>query len=132
MSKQTLLVYDPVNSPWLPKLRQACAIQGLRLRPVEQADLGITVGNLAAGLRPAQEPEAVEPVPEPMLVICNLDSKQLDRMLQSMRKAGVPVSCLKCILTPDNSGWSFRALYEELIQERTALSSGQKPVEHTP
>ena len=55
MPKQTLLLYDPHGAPWVPKLRQLCAIQGLRLRTVEDADLGRPVAALAEGLRPAGE-----------------------------------------------------------------------------
>lgn len=130
MSKQTILVYDPLNSPWMHKLGQTCAVQKLRFRRVEAADLGVKVGTLAAGLVPAEPPAAVPPIGEPMLVLCNLGDKQLDRVLQAMRKAGVPMTTLKCILTPHNAGWTFRELYEEISKERVAITSGQGPVDH--
>ena len=122
MPKASVLFYDPGPSPWAPKFRQLCAIQGLRLRIVAQGDLGRRVGALAQGLCPGEEPPAVPSIPEPVLLFCFLSEGQLDRMLRSLQKLGVPRSCLKAILTPDNASWTFRALYDELAQERAQLS----------
>ncbi len=122
MANQTLLLYDPVSSPWAPKLRRLCAVRGLRLRLVEEADLGRTVGALAQGLRPAGEAPSVQAVPEPVLVLCGLSGPQLDRILRGLRDLGVPRTCLKAVLTADNALWTFRALYDELVKERLQLS----------
>lgn len=123
MSKATILFYDPNKEPWGGRLRQFCAIQGLRLRMVEPADLSRSVRSLFQG-SPADRP-AVEtlqaPVPEPVLVFCELKGNQLDRVLQTLRRLNVPRSCLKAVLTPHNADWTFRALYEELVQERSTL-----------
>lgn len=128
MAKPTLLLYDPLNSPWVPKLKQHCAIQGLRLRPVEAPDLNRTVGTLAQGLAaPAAEngPEssaAKAPIiPEPLLIFCSLSNAQLDRLLAALRRMEVPRSVLKAVLTPDNAGWPLSALYQELCRERQAM-----------
>lgn len=121
MSKPALLLYDPIGSAWAPKLKQYCAIQGLRLRVVEASDLGRTVGALAQGLAPAGEAPAVAPVPEPMLIFCSLTNAQLDRLLTSLRRMALPRSVLKAVLTPTNAGWTFSALYRELCRERQAM-----------
>lgn len=128
MAKPALLLYDPLNSPWVPKLKQHCAIQGLRLRPVEKSDLDRAVGALAQGLAaPAGEnaPEAsaakAPAVPEPMLIFCSLSSAQLDRLLAALRRMEVPRWVLKAVLTPDNAGWTLSALYQELCRERQAM-----------
>lgn len=122
MPKATLLLYDPTDAPWIPKLKQHCAIQGLRLRPVEPSDLGRTVSVLAQGLAAAGDVPVVPPVPEPMLLFCFLSSAQLDRMLSALRRIGVPRTVLKAVLTPDNAGWTLSALYDELCRERQAMS----------
>lgn len=121
MAKPALLLYDPLDSPWTPKLKQYCAIQGLRLRPVEASDLGRTVGALAQGLAPAGEVPAVSPIPEPMLIFCSLSNAQLDRLLAALRRMEVSRSVLKAVLTPDNAGWPLSALYQELCRERQAM-----------
>ena len=132
MSKQAVLFYDPSNSSWAPKLRQLCADHGYRLRPVEEKDLDRTVGALAQGLQPSPDytPGPGMPVAEPMIILCFLSESQLDRTLKSLRKAGVPLSCLKAVLTADNALWTFRELYEEMSKERTAISSGKGPIDH--
>lgn len=121
MPKPALLLYDPLDSPWTPKLKQYCAIQGLRLRPVETSDLGRSLGSLAQGLAHAGEAPAAPPVPEPMLIFCSLSNAQLDRLLAALRRMEAPRSVLKAVLTPDNAVWTLSALYQELCRERQAM-----------
>ncbi|MEA4955209.1 MAG: DUF3783 domain-containing protein [Pseudoflavonifractor sp.] len=122
MPKQVLLCYEPAAQPWGASLRKICAVQGLRFRSVETADLGRTVGALAEGMKAAEEGESHPALPEPVLVFCGVGSAQLDRLLQALRKLGLPRTCLKAVLTGENAGWSFFQLYQELTQERSALS----------
>lgn len=128
MSKPALLLYDPIGSAWVPKLKQYCAVQGLRLRPVEKSDLNRTVGALAQRLAaPAAENlpegslESSPAIPEPLLIFCSLTNAQLDRLLSALRRMEVPRSVLKAVLTPDNAGWPLSALYQELCRERQAM-----------
>lgn len=124
MAKPTLLLYDPGNSPWVPKLKQHCAIQGLRLRLVEPTDLGRTVSALAQGLAPVEQPSASATVAEPMLIFCSLTNAQLDRILAALRKAEAPRTLLKAVLTPTNASWTLAALYGELCRERESMMMG--------
>lgn len=119
MAKPVILFYDPLSSPWAGKLKQLCALQGLRLRPVEPGETGSTLQALAFGGQAASSPAA--PVPEPMLILCGFSAPQLDKILTSLRKAGVPRSCLKAVLTPANAEWTLSALYRELCLERAQL-----------
>lgn len=124
MPKPALLLYDPLDSPWVPKLKQYCAVQGLRLRPLEKNDLNRAVGSLAQGLAaPAAEGSAARApaIPEPLLIFCSLSSAQLDRLLAALRRMEVPRSVLKAVLTPDNAAWTLSALYQELCRERQAM-----------
>lgn len=120
MPKPILLFYEPAPTPWGGKLKQYCALQGLRLRPVEPAELGRPVGALAGDSVPAAEAAPALPIPEPMLVLCHLTDAQLSRLLAALRKEGAG-GCLKAVLTPSNAGWSFSALYRELCRERLSL-----------
>lgn len=118
--KPTILFYDPSAASWSGKLRQLCAIQGVRLRPVSDADLSRTVSALANGLQAETAPPGGAPISEPVLVFCGVTSSQLDRLLISLGKAGAR-GCLKAVLTPHNAQWTFRALYEELVKERLQM-----------
>lgn len=120
MPKAALLLYDPTPSPWASKVRQLCAIQGLRFSAVDTAQLDRPIRDLAQDL--PDPGSAGEPLPEPLLLLCHLSSPQLDKVLQGLRNAGVPRTCLKAILTPTNAGWTLRALYDELCREREQLS----------
>lgn len=120
MPKAALLLYDPAPSPWASKVRQLCAIQGLWFSAVDTAQLDRPIRDLAQGL--PDPGSAGEPLPEPLLLLCHLSSPQLDKVLQGLRNAGVPRTCLKAILTPTNAGWTLRALYDELCLEREQLS----------
>ncbi len=131
MPKPAVLLYDPANSPWVLKFKQFCAVQGLRLRPVEADSPDRTVGALAQGLAPAGEAPAVPAISEPMLVFCSVTETQLDRCLAALRKAGAPRSVLKAVLTADNAGWTLSALYEELCKERLAMSQPDQAPEHS-
>lgn len=117
-----VLIYSPSRPAWLGKLRGALTPQGIRLRPVTAEELGLPVGHLA-GL-PGFETEAasVEAVEEPVLVLCQLPGRRLDLTLQLLHRAGVPRTVLKAVLTESNAPWTFRALYEELCQERRAMA----------
>ncbi len=123
MSKPAILFYDPGRAQWGDRLRQYCAFQGIRLRPVEREDLGRTVGSLTRGLAPAGDEPPALPVPEPVLVLCGLRDAQLDRLLAALGKMGAR-GCLKAVLTPANAGWTFSALYRELCRERLAMGGG--------
>ena len=118
MPKPIILFYEPAPTPWGGKLRQYCALQGVRLRPVEAGELGRTVGSLAGGLA-GENPPAL-PIPEPMLVLCHLTEPQLNRLLATLRKEGAG-NCLKAVLTPTNASWSLSALYRDLCKERLSL-----------
>lgn len=121
MPKPTLLLYDPTGAAWAAPLKRYCAVQGLRLRPVEAGDLGRTAAQLARGVPSAEGVPPAGPIPEPMLVFCHLSGGQLDRLLAALRRMEVPRTVLKAVLTPHNAGWSLYALYQELCRERLSL-----------
>lgn len=118
MSNPVVLFYDPVSSPWAGKLKTICAIQGLRLRQVENDQLNRPLLSLLSG-KSAETQRPASPLPEPMMVFCQLTEPQLDRLLPALRRERV--FCLKAVLTPTNAGWTFSELYRELVKERGQL-----------
>ena len=123
MSNPSILFYDPASAPWSGKLKTICAIQGLRLRRVENDRLDLSLLSLLSG-EGAEPQNPAPPLPEPVMVLCGLTEPQLDRLLPALRKERI--FCLKALLTPTNAGWTFRQLYDELCREREQM----KP--HTP
>ena len=108
------------NGPTDGTLEAVCAGAGVRLRRVEERELGRTVGALC-GLPGAGEgaaPAAADPTPA--LVLFGLDKKGLDDFLDRLKKAGVAIP-LKAVVTPTNQGWAFARLLEELAAERREL-----------
>ncbi len=120
MPTPVILFYDPIPSPWAGKLKAVCAIQGLWLHAVENAQLDRPLLSLPDG--GIGETEArPEPLPEPVMVLCGLTGPQLDRLLPALRKERI--FCLKALLTPTNVGWTLRQLYTELCREREELEA---------
>lgn len=104
-------------------LEKVCAEAGVRLRAVEEQDLGRTVAALC-GLPGAEEsaaPAAADPTPA--LVLWGMDRKTLDAFLDRLRTAGVRIP-LKAVVTETNRAWTFAALLEELHAEHRAVQTG--------
>lgn len=57
-----------------------------------------------------------------MIVMAGIHSAKVDLVLAALRKAGIPKSCLKAILTDTNRFWSAPRLYEELKKEHDTMS----------
>lgn len=119
MSKQVILLHTPSPAPWSDGVKNLCALRGLRLRPVDPDETGRTLDSLAFGKPTPAGP--AESIPEPLMVLCGFSSSQLDSLLAALRKAGVPQTCLKAVLTPANARWTLSALYRELCRERLAM-----------
>lgn len=125
MPTPAILFYSPTPQAYAPKLLQLCAIQGIKLRVMEAADLDRSLSALAQGLPPDKSASPGEDLEEPVLVFCHFSEKQLDRTLLSLRR--IQVFCLKAVLTPTNARWTLRALYGELCRERSQLGSAHPP-----
>lgn len=83
----------------------------------------------ADGDLPAGDVRSANPVPEipvEMMVLKQFSNRRLDELLLNLRKAGVPKSGLKAVLTEHNSGWTFYHLYEELKEEHETMTAGNK------
>lgn len=118
MSHAALLYFDIQDRGWDAPLGQFCALQGLRFRRVAGDELTLTLAQLSQGLRPAPETQAPTPPTEPVFVLCG---GSLDRFLSAARRAGVPPTALKAVLTPTNAGWTIPQLWAELTRERASF-----------
>ena len=117
----TVLLYN-CSGPEYSKMRQIFAMLRLRMRPVGSDRLHLPLADLAAGRgEPSQEPG--EPIPEVMLVFCEVNGELLDKVLEILRLSKLPAVPLKAVLTETNQSWNSRQLYDELCKEREAVAA---------
>ena len=115
MRSGTILLYN-CSGPEYSKLRQIFAMLRLRMRVVAPEQYHITLGELAEGKgEPAEQ--AVEAIPETLLVFCGLSQALLTQVLEVIRVAKIPPIQLKAMLTDTNKDWDTLQLVEELRQE---------------
>lgn len=117
----TVLMYN-CSGPEFAKLRQIFAMLRLRMRPVTPDRYHLSLADLAAGK--GEPGEAAEPIPEAMLVFCNIGEGLLNQVLAVIRAAQLPPIPLKAVLTESNRTWDTRQLHAELCREREAIAAG--------
>lgn len=118
-----VLLYN-CSGPEYSKLKQVFAMLRLRMHPVGPERYHVPLEELSrGGGEPAREPP--QAIPEPMLVFCGLGGVFLDQVLNVLRTAQLPPISLKAVLTKTNRDWTTLRLYEELTQEREAMSRAQ-------
>lgn len=124
-TQELVLLYYP--SPEASRAKGVFLQQKIRIRPVITEELGMAVGFLAGIRADSQATGAMEPPEsptEPVMVFSGLSSRRLDGVLAALRKAGVPRSVYKAVVTAENASWPFSALCAELIREREAVERG--------
>ena len=115
----TVLAYG-YEGKELKTLKTVCARLDIRLRRVAGEEYAQPIGAFF-GLTPRIENvEAAGDIPERMIVMGGLTSRQLDAFLSAMKTARAG-ACLKAILTEHNARWSGYGLYAELAKERAAM-----------
>ena len=68
------------------------------------------------------KPYGMTGFPEPMMVFCNLEQKDLDTYISGYASAGIEKIALKAVLTPHNISWTPEQLFEELSEEHKAMT----------
>ena len=122
-SQERVLFYDP--NGMAGRAKGVFLRQKIRICPVTPEQTGQRVGFLA-GIK-GWEQETGEPVQPPgisVLVFSGLPRVKLDLALSALRRAGVPQTVYKAVVTADNAGWTFAALCAELERERQAVEKG--------
>lgn len=120
-----VLFYDPTGAASAAKWVLARA--RIRICPVTAAQAGLTVGALADGQTAPADAVSPAALPQdPVLIFCGLTEAQLDAALAGLRRAGLPRSVYKAVLTAHNASWTFADLCAELARERAAYAA-QKP-----
>lgn len=124
MRAGTILMYN-CSGPEFSKLRQIFAMLHLRMRPVEPEQYSLPLSDLMEG-KGEPSAEAVEPIPESMLVFCGLGDMLLHQVLEVIRLAKLPPIPLKAVLTDSNREWDTLQLRTELLGEQQAIAAQQE------
>lgn len=125
--RETVLYYNPGNTPKAALMKSVLVRMGIRIRNVSAEQAGETVGSLlgleteAAG----EDQTETEVMDEQMLVMYRFTDRRLDEFLLNLRRAGVPKIELKAVVTEQNSRWTFYQLYKELKREREAMAESK-------
>lgn len=122
MAGETVLLYNCSGPQW-SKLRQVFVMQKLRMKAVEPGQYGLSLAQVLEGSGESAGVE--EEFSDPMLVFCSLTGPQLDRLLGAMKRAKLPPSPLKAVLTPTNRDWTSQQLWQELRREHQAMQERQ-------
>lgn len=125
VSQGLVLFYDPQGTA--AAARKVFLTRRIRVRTVEPAQVGQRVGALAGlkGWMLEEDTQAPSQPQQSVLVFCGVLGAQLDGVLTALRRAGVPPTVYKAVVTADNAGWSFAQLCEELARERQAVEEGR-------
>ena len=104
-------------------IKSLCAGMGINIVKIYKPQYGEKIGALAGiPIFPLENtPYRGEDFSREMMVICGLNSNDLDEFLKAYREAKIPPVRLKAALTPHNMVWSAARLYHELIREDASL-----------
>ena len=105
-------------------LRRVVKELGFLLRSVAPEQLNNPVGYVAGlvGYRSALQPFAGEAPTCEFLLMCNLNSKQMDDFLLALKATGANIE-RKAVLTKFNKDWTFAQLVGEVSQEHETLAA---------
>lgn len=59
-----------------------------------------------------------ELIKDELLILCGFTDERLDELLAKLKKAGVPRTGLKAVVTETNAQWTVYELYGHLLEER--------------
>lgn len=119
-SREKVLYFEPQPSEQTAALKTVLVRMGVRIKNVEAASAGQTVGFLLGRKGFAESDAPAEALSAPMLVLDGFTEKRLEILLREMKAHGVSVP-YKAIVTEHNIGWSLSALFAELVREHEAM-----------
>ena len=119
-SREKVLYFEPQPSEQTAALKTVLVRMGVRIKNVEAASAGQTVGFLLSRKGFAESDAPAEAPSAPMLVLDGFTEKRLEILLREMKAHGVSVP-YKAIVTEHNIGWSLSVLFAELVREHEAM-----------
>ena len=124
--KATVLLINFKDKQKQQTIQRALLPLGVKMKVITQEEFGQPIGYLA-GMKKIASVEMSEEKMElekEMLVFASIDGDLLQYILQTLRKAGVPVD-YKAVLTEHNLTWNCVQLYRELELEHLAYQQSR-------
>ena len=124
--KATVLLINFKDKQKQQTIQRALLPLGVKMKVITQEEFGQPIGYLA-GMKKIASVEMLEEKMElekEMLVFAAIDGDLLQYILQTLRKAGVPVD-YKAVLTEHNLTWNCVQLYRELELEHLAYQQSR-------
>ena len=124
--KATVLLINFKDKQKQQTIQRALLTLGVKMKVITQEEFGQPIGYLA-GMKKIASVEMSEEKMElekEMLVFAAIDGDLLQYILQTLRKAGVPVD-YKAVLTEHNLTWNCVQLYRELELEHLAYQQSR-------
>lgn len=127
--KEMVLYYAPENTVYAGLIKGVLVQMGIRIKNLTPGRCEKKIGHLAGLDGFADDTDISEvgqqashiPMNEDLLVLCGLTEQRLDQLLEKLKKAGVPRSVMKAIVTESNAHWTVYELYGHLVEERRQM-----------
>lgn len=129
--KEIVLYYAPEHSAHVGLIKGVLTQMGIKIKNLTPGRWGRRIGYLAGmegfedGPGKGYNTETALDLPmtikEELLVLCGLSDEKLDELLERLKKAGVPGTVLKAIVTETNARWTVYELYSHLLEERRQM-----------
>ena len=143
--KEMALYYAPENATNVGLVKGVLVQMGIRIKNLTLERCEKKIGYLAgldgfedesmvpdrAGIQGAGQQASPVPVKYPtaggedineeLLVLCGFTEERLEQLLGRLKKAGVPRSVMKAIVTESNAHWTVYELYGHLAEERRQI-----------
>lgn len=133
--KEMVLYYAPENAVHVGLIKGVLVQMGIRIKNLTPGRCEKKIGYLAgldgfesedaisdmAGVTGAGQQASSIPINEELLVLCGFTDERLEQLLGRLKRAGVPRSVMKAIVTESNAHWTVYELYSYLVEERRQI-----------
>lgn len=124
--KEIVLYYAPENAVYVGLIKGVLVQMGIRIKNLTPSRCEKKIGYLAgldgfadeADISGEGQQASPMTINEELLVLCGFTEERLDQLLARLKKAGVPRSVMKAIVTQSNAYWTVYELYNHLVEER--------------
>ena len=121
--REIVLYYAPENAAHTALIKGVLVQMGIKIKNLTPGRCEKRIGFLAGMDGFEEEPAEGQQasfvdMKEELLVLCGFSDERVDQLLAQLKKAGVPRSVIKALVTETNAQWTVYELYRHLIEER--------------
>ena len=127
--KEIVLYYAPENTAHMGLIKGVLVQMGVRIKNLTpercEKKIGLLTGmdgfedDTAAPVEGEQA--SCQAMSEELMVLNGFTDDRLNELLMRLKKAGVPRTVLKAMVTETNAHWTVCELYEHLTEERRRM-----------